>query len=113
MPRRTSTALFSAALLLTTAQAAPPTNKELVIVRTGSHPDFGRIVFDAPQNARYALARDGDVVIVRFPDTVSLGTPEAPPRNVLRLTASGTRAEFSVAAGATLRQNSVRRTYRC
>lgn len=78
--------------------------KAVVPVRTGTHPGFGRIVLDAPPKARYRLTREGDQVTIRLVDDLTLGAPGVPPRNVSRLGVSGARAEFTVAAGATLRE---------
>ena len=85
------------------AQASAP-DGTVVPVRTGSHPGYGRIVFDAPPKARYTLTRDGDTVVVRFPDDFRLDSQQSAPRNVSRLIATAAAAAFSVSPGATLRQ---------
>ncbi len=52
--RRWADAARALALLLTMAQASAP-DGTVVPIRTGSHPGYGRIVFDAPPKARYTL----------------------------------------------------------
>ncbi len=106
--RRWSHAAWTSALLLavamvTMAQGAAP-DGTVVPIRTGSHPGYGRIVFDAPEKARYTLTRDGDTVVVRFEDDFRLDIQQPSPRNVTRLITAAATATFSVNAGATLRQ---------
>jgi hypothetical protein len=74
-----------------------------VPVRTGSHPTFGRIVFDAGTEARYTFSRDGGQVTIRFEDDVALAEPQRAPRNVSRLTAEGATARFTIPANARIR----------
>ena len=92
------------ALPIGAARSQPATGGTFVAVRTGSHPSFGRIVFDAPVGTPYRLSRDGDRVTVRFSNDIALGPPQAAPRNVARLQASGARAEFTIVPGATVRE---------
>ena len=101
--RRWAGAARALALLLTMAQASAP-DGTVVPIRTGSHPGYGRIVFDAPPKARYTLTRTGDTVVVRFPDDFRLDSQQSAPRNVTRLTTAAAAATFSVNAGTTLRQ---------
>lgn len=87
------------------AQAqAPAPVAEAIAVRTGTHADFGRIVFDAPPRARYRLTRDGNQVTITFADEVTLGRPGKDPRNVSGLSVAGPRAVFTIPAGAKIRE---------
>ena len=101
--RRWTHAARALALLLTMAQASAP-DSTVVPTRTGNHPGYGRIVFDAPPKARYTLTRDGDTIAVRFQDDFRLDRQQSVPRNVTRLTTAAAVATFSVNAGTTLRQ---------
>ncbi len=96
-------ALLLAVATVSMAQGTAP-DGTVVPIRTGSHPGYGRIVFDAPAKARYTLTRDADTVVVRFADDFRLDIQQPPPRNVTRLITAAATATFSVNAGATLRQ---------
>ena len=76
-------------------------------VRAGSHGGFGRIVFDVPGGTHYKLTRAGDSVTVDFGDGTTLQAPPASPRNVRALKSSGGQAQFTVTAGATLRETRI------
>lgn len=72
-----------------------------IVVRSGNHTGFGRIVFDAPANVAYQVTRNGDAVSITFdPGAVLTGTPPL-PRNILALHVSGSEAELTVATGTT------------
>jgi hypothetical protein len=86
-------------LLLGPAFAAADT--VAVTVRSGNHPDYGRIVFDAPPGVTYRVVRDGDRLTVQFAGDVALAGDPKLPRNVAALHADGTQAVLTVAAGAT------------
>jgi peptidylprolyl isomerase len=91
---------------LLTAAAQPGSPEPLAVpIRSGNHPDFGRVVFDAPPHVAYRVTRDGDRVTVRFADTVRLGAAPAVPRNVLSIHANAAQAELIVAAGASLHES--------
>ena len=72
-----------------------------VTIRSGNHPDFGRIVFDAPPRVAYRVVRDGDHLTVQFADDVALTGDPKLPRNVAGLHADHAQAVLTVAAGAT------------
>ncbi len=101
------TARIVAALVAITSAAArdaaaddPLVNR--TSVRSGNHPDFGRVVVDTTRQAGYRIEQDGDHVVVRFDDGVSLGTPPALPRNVTEIKTSGAIAELTLKHGAVL-----------
>jgi hypothetical protein len=77
--------LLPAAALLSLPAAAA----ERVGVRTGDHPGHGRIVFDWPEAPPYTVERQGDRVLLRFPEAmrVDLGTLRRLPRNIVSATA--------------------------
>jgi len=76
MPRAISLRLvcaFAALLSLTGTGTAADKGVEktggglaLIPMRVGEHPDFDRIVFDAPQGTSYSLKRNGDSLTVTF-----------------------------------------------
>jgi tetratricopeptide (TPR) repeat protein len=89
------------ALAATAARAEEP-----VAVRAGSHPGFGRVVFEWPATVGYTVAREGDRVLLSFErpgrfDTE--GVRRRLPRQVTSLDAAGTTVAIEVAPGATLR----------
>jgi len=75
-----STVILTGTLLTMTAEPSPG-DPVAVPIRSGSHSDFGRVVFDVPPQVSYRVIRDGDRVTVRFTDGVALGASPAPPRN--------------------------------
>jgi len=91
--------LLFAALLFGPGFAAADT--VAVTIRSGNHPGFGRMVFDAPPGASYRVVRDGDHLTVQFADDVALTGDPKLPHNVAALHADGTKAVLTVAAGAT------------
>jgi hypothetical protein len=72
-----------------------------VSIRSGNHPGFGRVVFDAPPRLSYQVTHDGDRVTVRFADDVALTGDPKLPRNVAALQADHAQAVLTVAAGTT------------
>lgn len=71
-----------------TAQAAAT-----IAVRTGEHPDFDRIVFDAPKGTTYKIERQGDEVTVAFSRAARLVLTPFDLARAKRLTVvSGTEA---------------------
>jgi hypothetical protein len=83
------------------AHAEPPkTPAPKVSIRSGSHPDFGRVVIDTNGNTSYQLDQDGDHVIVRFPDGVSLGNAPALPRNVIAMKTDGQAVDVTLVHGS-------------
>ena len=99
-PRRKRWA--GAALLL----LAPPTlaaPADSVAMRSGNHPDFGRVVIDTGGNTSFVLDRNGDHAVLHLAHAIVLGRAPAPPRNVTALAVSGDTLDFVLRPGATLR----------
>jgi hypothetical protein len=89
------------ALAIQAARAGEP-----VVVRAGSHPGFGRVVFEWPAAVAYSVAREGDRILLSFDRPGRFETEGAGrrlPRPVIALDAAGTAAVVEVASGATLR----------
>jgi len=101
MPKNLALRVFT---MLALATPGPSLAADPIPVRTGNHPTYGRIVFDAPANTRYRLTREGDQISVRFPDDQILARPGSPPRNVAKLGVAGSRLDFTIRAGATIRE---------
>jgi hypothetical protein len=80
--------------------AAPAdTQTTQLTVRSGNHPDFGRIVFDTSGTTAYHVDHDGDHVVVHIAGDVTLGRPPPPPRNVTAITTDGPTADLTLAHG--------------
>ena len=78
---------FRSALLLSTLSlpvfpAAAETAMVAPELRIGSHPGFGRVVFDFPHFVDYRLSREGDRVLLRFAEPTVVSDPGTLPRNV-------------------------------
>jgi hypothetical protein len=93
--------IILAALMLGLTFPARADDPVSVTIRSGNHPDFGRIVFDAPPGVSYRVVRDGDRLTVQFADDVALTGDPRLPRNVAALHADQAQAVLTVAAGAT------------
>ena len=104
--------LYRLVMVLTLAVAPPAwADPSEVVVRTGDHPGFGRVVFEASGAAHphlnYDLTRDGGRVTLHFPDAPTIGSVRTLPRNVLRFTVGPGGAELVVASGARLRPSRI------
>ena len=77
---------------------------QTVSVRVGTHPDFGRVVFDLPTKAGYHLTQDGDHVTIKFDNTTSVASAPRGTRNVLSITGGDGSAELVVAPGTSVRE---------
>src|ERR1019366_7503700 len=89
-------------LLLFSTPSAFAADVTTVTVRSGNHPGFGRVVFDAPSRVTYRLIQDGEHASVSFAnDTTLTGTPPL-PQNVVSVRLAGAVAELVIAAGTTL-----------
>jgi hypothetical protein len=75
-----------------------------VSVRSGSHPNYGRVVFDTSPETRYRLRRDGDRVTIEFSAPTVLGAAPSAPRNMLSLRTAGAQAALILSAAANLRE---------
>ena len=87
--------------------AASPARGATVGVRAGSHPGYGRLVVDVAAGTQYSLSRDGDRVRLHFSNNPFIGTPAAPPRNVLSVSGGDGEAELVVAAGTRVRPSRI------
>jgi hypothetical protein len=76
------------------AESGPP-----VPVRVGSHPGYGRVVFDLPDRLDYRLTQQGQRVLVRFTGDVTIGSAPSMPHNVVGLTGGAGQAELVVETG--------------
>jgi hypothetical protein len=72
-------------------------------VRTGSHPGYGRVVFDLLPDMAYTVDRHNEHVSITFPAGANLAKPPALPRNVVGLVAGGRNADITVSPGAAIR----------
>lgn len=94
-----ATGAAAAGLAVATAPAAQATG---TAVRSGSHPDYGRVVIDTNGKPDYRLDQDGDHVVLRFAGDVTLGDPPAPPRNVITIKIDGPTVSLILKHGAKL-----------
>ncbi|WP_419956592.1 hypothetical protein, partial [Neoroseomonas rubea] len=74
-------------------------------VRVGSHPGYGRVVFDWSARTDYQATVEGDTLVLRFaePGRPMVGAVSAPPRNVLGLAATGGEVRIAAREGARFR----------
>jgi hypothetical protein len=79
--------------------AASAKTTPVVRVTSGEHPDFGRVVLDAP-GLPYTVNRDGDHLVIRFTDAPALGELPPAPRNVLAIRGITGGVELTVPPGA-------------
>ena len=72
-------------------------------VHVGTHPGYGRVVFDLPERLDFHLTQQGQQVQVQFTGNVTIGAAPAMPHNVLGLTGSAGQAELVVVEGTVAR----------
>lgn len=101
MPIRGLAAL--AAALIIAAPAGGASADSPVAIRSGNHPDFGRVVIDTDGKTSFGLNRDGDHAVLHLAHGMVLGPAPAPPRNVAGLSAAGDTLDLMLRPGATLR----------
>lgn len=84
---------------------APPAAADPAAVgmRAGSHPGFGRLVFDFQQRAPVQQARDGDQIVLRFAPGTTITPPARMPHNVLAVEAAPNQVSITLAANTTPR----------
>lgn len=92
---------LSVCLPAATAFAADP---QTVSVRVGTHPDFGRVVFDLPGKGGYRLTQDGDHITVKFDNASNVASAPRGTRNILSITGGDGSAELIVAPGTSVRE---------
>ncbi|MGX9962787.1 hypothetical protein ACVFYP_05660 [Roseomonas sp. F4] len=92
----------AALLLLGGLLAGPVAAQETVGVRSGDHPNFGRVVFDWPATIGYRVEETAGRLVLRFdaPAAFDLAGLRRPPRNVLGVTTEAGSAEIRIAPGA-------------
>jgi hypothetical protein len=104
-------AVTAGVILATLASASHAANPEAaggkVAVRSGDHQGFGRVVIETNGQTDYRLDRDGDRVVVRFADGVTLGSPPPLPRNVLSIKTDGPVVELTLKHGASLQPTTI------
>ncbi len=91
-------AATDAGLTAAVASAAPR-----VAVRTGTHPGFGRIVFDWPARAEYQAEATPEGLVIRFSEPARLALGSAVPRNVVALSGDGRTVRIDARAGSQFR----------
>jgi hypothetical protein len=89
--------------LLSVAAEVVSANSQPIAVRSGNHPDYGRVVFDTPPGTSYIVTRDGDRLTMVFPDGIILSAPPATPRNIISIESGAARAELVIAPRTTFR----------
>ena len=72
-------------------------------VRMGSHPGFGRVVFEFPDATPFKVEREGDVVTLRFTGAGDVPAIGGTTRNILGVAGGTGTATLTVAPGAKLR----------
>ncbi len=80
----------------------PASQASVTTIRSGSHPDYGRVVIDTNGNSAYSLDQDGDHVLLRFTGNVPLGNAPVPPRNVIAIKIDGPTVDLILKHGARL-----------
>jgi hypothetical protein len=76
-----------------------------VLVRSGDHPGFGRVVIDTSGDPHFKLEQSGSRVVVRLTPPVTLDVAPAAPHNVLSLQTSGPVLELTLAPGSSVRSS--------
>jgi hypothetical protein len=100
MRRRAETAGLLAVLSLAAAAPEPAP----LIVRTGDHPGFGRVVFDLPDAVGVQSSSEHGDIVLRFTAPVQLELVRRLARNVRRISADGPyTVTLELDAGATAR----------
>lgn len=89
---------FAALLALAPAVAAQAAD-----VRLGTHPGFGRVVFEFAGPTPFKLERDGDTVTLRFTGGGDVPAATGGTRNIVGVAGGDGAATITVAAGAKLR----------
>lgn len=99
--------LAGAALPAAVAQEIPSVAAEAagprITVRTGTHPGYGRIVFDWPSRTEYRAEATADGLVIRFAEEGRLVLGAAAPRNVVGVSAEGQVVRIEARPGARFR----------
>src|SRR5579875_3556469 len=75
----------------------------VIRVRVGNHPGFGRVVFDLPPDTKFALAREGNRLRLVFPGGEHVFVGNNPPRNVLAIEGGAGTAVLELTPGTKIR----------
>lgn len=104
---RAGTALRRGALLvaLLLAGFGPAHAQAVVAIRSASHDDYGRLVFDWPEQVGYEVRQEGDRIVVRFdrPARFRLRAASRAPRNVREVTEAGDSIVIETLPGTRMR----------
>ena len=95
--------LFAGLLCCLVPVAAYADSGAPVPVHVGTHPGYGRVVFNLPERLDYSLTQQGQHVLVRFTGDVTIGSAPSVPHNVLGLTGGAGQAELVVETGTVVR----------
>jgi hypothetical protein len=95
--------LFAGLLCCLVPVAAYADSGAPVPVHVGTHPGYGRVVFNLPERLDYSLTQQGQHVLVRFTGDVTIGSAPSVPHNVLGLTGGAGQAELVVETGTAVR----------
>ncbi|BDG73201.1 hypothetical protein Rmf_31300 [Roseomonas fluvialis] len=86
-----------------TLAAAAAASAPRIPVRTGTHPGYGRIVFDWPARTEYQAEATADGLMIRFAEPVRIALGAAVPRNVVALSGDGQSVRIEARAGSRFR----------
>lgn len=78
-----------------------------VAVRSASHEDYGRLVFDWPEQVGYQVRQEGDRIVLRFdrPARFRLRAASRMPRNVREVTEAGDSIVIETLPGTRIRHS--------
>ena len=85
------------------AAAAPALAAETAEIRLGSHPGFGRVVFEFAAPTPFSVDRDGVTVTIHFTGAGDIPAAGGSTRNVATVAGGAGSATLTVTAGAKLR----------
>jgi pilus assembly protein CpaC len=87
----------------TPAVAAAAADAPRIPVRTGTHPGYGRIVFDWPARTEYRAEATAEGLVIRFAEPARVALGAAVPRNVVALSGDGQTVRIEARAGSRFR----------
>jgi pilus assembly protein CpaC len=74
-----------------------------IAMRTGTHPGYGRIVFDWPARTEYQAEATAEGLVIRFAEAGRIALGAAAPRNVVAVSADGQAVRIDARPGARFR----------
>jgi pilus assembly protein CpaC len=95
-------ALPPVAMAQDTPAAANPAAPRIAM-RTGTHPGYGRIVFDWPARTEYQAEATAEGLVIRFAEEGRIALGAAAPRNVVAVSAEGQAVRIDARPGARFR----------